>query len=178
LGLATVYGIVKQSGGHIAVYSEVGVGTTFKVYLPRLESAAGEPKSKSGLRAPPRGKETILLVEDEPSVRALTRFVLTDCGYTVLDAANGEEAVRVASEYERGIDLLITDVVMPGAGGRVTAERVAELHPRIRVLFMSGYTDDAVVRHGILYEKVNFLQKPFSPVAMAFKVREVLDAPK
>jgi CheY-like chemotaxis protein len=142
-----------------------------------LKNAVGETKLKSEIRSPPRGSETILLVEDEDAVRALTRLVLTNCGYSVLDAANGEEAVRLASELNRRIDLLITDVVMPGAGGRVVAERIAELHPGARVLFLSGYTDDAVVRHGILHEKVNFQQKPFSPVALALKVREVLDAP-
>ncbi|QJW94675.1 PAS domain S-box protein [Frigoriglobus tundricola] len=177
LGLATVYGVVKQSGGHVGVYSEVGVGTAFKVYLPRAERAPGESPSHSGLRAAPRGTETVLLVEDEDGVRALTRRVLTGSGYTVIEAADGDEAVRLATVHEGPIHLLVTDVVMPGPGGRVVAERVAELHPGIRVLFVSGYTDDAVIRHGVLREGVNFLQKPFAPILLAFKVREALDAP-
>jgi two-component system cell cycle sensor histidine kinase/response regulator CckA len=177
LGLATVYGIVQQSGGHVAVYSEVGVGTSVKVYLPRVESAAGGSKVLPGLLVPPRGTETVLLVEDEAGVRALTRHVLAGCGYAVLEAADGAEAVRLAAGHGGPIHLLVTDVVMPGTGGRAVAEQVAASHPRVRVLYMSGYTDDAVVRHGVLQEGVNFLQKPFSPAALAFKVREVLDAP-
>ena len=176
LGLATVYGIVKQSGGHVAAYSEVGVGTTFKVYLPRVEKAFGGPKAKSGLLSPPRGTETVLLVEDEAGVRALTRHVLSRCGYEVLEAADGEEAMRVAAAHRGPIHLLITDVVMPGAGGRAVAEQIAARHPAVRVLYVSGYTDDAVIRHGVLREGVSFLQKPFSPVGLALKVREVLDA--
>ena len=177
LGLATVYGIVKQSGGHVAVDSEVGVGTTFHVYLPQVANAAGGSKTHRALRDPPRGTETILLVEDEDGVRVLTRRVLAGCGYTVLEAANGDEASRVASAHDGPIHLLVTDVVMPGVGGRAVTELVAERHPSVRVLFMSGYTDDAVIRHGVIREGVNFLQKPFSPAALAFKVRAVLDAP-
>ena len=176
LGLATVYGIVKQSGGHVAVYSEVGRGTTFKVYLPRVERRRTASKSQPGQTAMPRGQETVLLVEDEDGVRALTRRVLRDCGYTVLDAADGEEAARIARQHPEHIDLLVTDVVMPRMGGREVAVRLTILHPEIKVLFLSGYTDDAVVRHGILEGEVAFLQKPFSPAALAAKVREVLDS--
>jgi PAS domain S-box-containing protein len=177
LGLATVYGIVAQSGGHVGVYSEPGVGTTFKVYLPRAEGVAGGSKLRTGALAPPRGSETVLLVEDDPGVRAITRHVLAGCGYTVLEAGDGDEAVRAAGRHARSIHLLVTDVVMPGQGGRAVAERLQEMRPGLKVLYVSGYTDDAVFRHGVLHEAVNFLQKPFTTMALALKVREVLDAP-
>ncbi len=177
LGLAMVYGFVKQSGGHVEVYSEVGHGTTFKLYLPRGDEPVKGRKSGAGLAAAPRGTETVLLVEDEDAVRALAGHVLRSSGYTVLAAADGAEALRLAREYLRPIHLLVTDVVLPGLGGRPLAERLLALHPETRVLFASGYTDDAVVRHGILSAEVHFLQKPFSPAALAQKVREVLDAP-
>ena len=176
LGLATVFGIVNQSGGHVEVTSEVGVGTTFRVYLPQATVVAREPVERGRQDSPP-GSETILLVEDEPALRALSKRVLTACGYTVIEAVDGDEAVRVAEGSDKPIHLLVTDVVMPGVGGQVVAELVTRLHPDVRVLFVSGYTDDAVVKHGVLSEKVNFLQKPFSPVAFAVKVREVLDHP-
>ncbi|MCE9565775.1 MAG: PAS domain-containing protein [Planctomycetes bacterium] len=178
LGLATVYGIVAQSGGHVGVYSEVGAGTTFKVYLPRTEHASGVTKSHSALRVPPRGTETVLVVEDDAAVRTLTRHILGRAGYAVLEAAGGNEALRVAADHPGTIHLLVTDVVMPGLGGPAAAELLAERRPGLRVLFVSGYTDDAVVRHGILHDKVNFLQKPFAPTALAWKVREVLDQPQ
>lgn len=175
LGLATVYGIVKQSGGHVNVYSEVGVGTSFKIYLPRAEQAGEEAKADSVLPTLPRGTETVLVVEDDDAVRTLSRHILELAGYMVLEAASGDEALRVATGHTRRIDLLVTDVVMPGLGGRATAEQLAELHPGLQVLFVSGYTDDAVVRHGVLHDKVNFLQKPFTPALLASKVREILD---
>ena len=178
LGLATVYGIVQQSGGHVSVYSEVGLGTTFKVYLPKAEQPSESSPAPSPILALARGTETILLAEDEASVRVLTRKILTQCGYRVLEAADGEEALRVAAGHDEPIHLLITDVVMPGAGGRATAERLTEQYPGIRVIYLSGYTDDAVIRHGVLREGVDFIQKPFTPAALARKVRGVLDGTK
>ena len=177
LGLATVYGIVHQSGGHISAHSEIGVGTTFNVYLRRENIPAPTTKTRSGMMQPPQGTETVLLVEDEDGVRALTRCILTGCGYTVLEACEAEQAVEIAEEHPGSLDLLISDVVMPGLGGRMVADRVSELHPDVRVLFVSGYPDDAVVRHGVFQNGVNFLQKPYSPFALANKVREVLDTP-
>ncbi len=177
LGLATVHGIVKQGGGHVAVESEVGRGTTFRVYLPRAEAPKAAEASRADRPALPPGGETVLLVEDEDAVRGLTRHVLRDCGYTVLEARDGAEAVRLAGQYQGRIDLLVTDVVMPRMSGREVAQRVAERHAGAKVLFVSGYTDDAVVRHGILEAEVAFLQKPFTPASLAAKVRDVLDSP-
>ena len=175
LGLATVYGIVRQSGGHVSVYSEVGRGTTFKIYLPRVGEVTRARKSDTRHGTAPRGSETLLLVEDEDGVRTLAGYVLRDCGYKVLEARHGEEALRVAAGHDGPIDLLVTDVVMPYLGGREVAERLCASHPETRVLFLSGYTDDAIVRHGILEAEVAFLQKPFRTAALAHKVREVLD---
>jgi PAS domain S-box-containing protein len=176
LGLAMVYGFVKQSGGHIAVYSEPGQGATFKIYLPQVEAAVTARKSHHGPMTLPRGTETVLLVEDEEGVRALIRHVLKSSGYTVLQAGHGQEALRVAERHAAPIHLLLTDVVMPGGmGGRQVAEAVRARHPEARVLFVSGYTEDAVVRHGVLEENTNFLQKPFMPAALVLKVREILD---
>ncbi len=177
LGLATVHGIVQQTGGHIQVYSEPGLGTSFKVYLPRVEEPTSSAKSRSGILAAPRGTETVLLVEDEDALRSLGRFVLQGAGYRVLEASDGKEALAVAAQYEGPIHLLASDVVMPELGGRQLAERLRTSRPGMKTLFLSGYTDDAVVRHGVLHETVHFLQKPFSPLGLTRKVREVLDAP-
>jgi PAS domain S-box-containing protein len=175
LGLSTVYGIVKQTGGNIWVYSEPGKGTTFKVYLPVAEEAWLTMDAKPAPVEIPQGRETILLVEDEEMVRNLTCEVLQMCGYQVLTASNGEEACEVGRQYNGHIDLIITDVVMPLMGGRDLVERLAEMRPDAGVLYMSGYTDDAIVRHGVLDENMPFLQKPFSPDSLAQKVKEVLD---
>jgi PAS domain S-box-containing protein len=176
LGLSTVYGIVKQSEGSIWVYSEVGTGTTFKVYLPRVDQIAdGDEFGDS--RSVPGGSETILLVEDEDLVRDLAVEILEEFGYAVITAPNGEEGLRICKEFKGRIDLVISDVVMPQMSGRELAEHISRLRPETRVLFMSGYTDDAIVRHGILEENMSFIQKPFLPDALARKARELLDMP-
>ena len=175
LGLATVYGIVKQSGGFIWVYSELGVGTTFKIYLPRVDAAA-EPMS--GHHAPTpvaRGSETVLVAEDEAPVRAVARHALERYGYRVLEAASAEAALDVAQRYSGPIHVLLTDVIMPGMSGRDLAARLATLRPETRVIYMSGYTDDAITRHGVLEPGFVFVQKPFTPDALARTVRDVLD---
>ena len=177
LGLATVFGIVKQSGGHVWVYSEVGRGTTFKIYLPAVAEIARENQPEEKPTANLSGSETILLVEDEKALRALTRVALLAKGYTLLEAADGEEALRLCEQHVGPIHLLVSDVVMPHLGGRQLAERLMVLHPEMRVLFISGYTDDAVVRHGVLQAEVAFLQKPFPMNALHRKVRAVLDSP-
>jgi two-component system cell cycle sensor histidine kinase/response regulator CckA len=176
LGLSTVYGIVKQSGGNIWVYSEKNHGTTFKVYLPALDSVPQSSEVRAVESVIPRGSETVLLVEDEEVVRGLARQVLEDAGYRVLVAQQGEEAISLCIEHAKEIHLLLTDVVMPGAGGKEVADRLGALRPGIKVLFMSGYTDEAIVHHGVLDSNVKFIQKPFSPAALAKKVREVLDS--
>jgi two-component system, cell cycle sensor histidine kinase and response regulator CckA len=175
LGLATVYGIVTQSGGHISLYSEPRQGTVFKIFLPRvdepLSNAAAHPAAPKALR----GAETVLLVEDEDTVRLLSRHILELYGYTVLEARGPEEALAMAEHYEGSIHLLLTDVVMPGGGGRLVAEQLSASRPGVKVLYVSGYTDDAVVRYGVLHAEAAFLQKPFTAVSLAAKVREVLD---
>ena len=176
LGLATVYGIVKQSDGYVWVYSEPGHGTTFKIYLPRIDGVSTTAEPDEARSAPVSGRETILLVEDEEAVRDLVRGVLEGCGYSVLLAQNGEEALRLSGGHEGPIHLMVTDVVMPRMSGRELAERLASPRPTMKVLYISGYTDDAVVRHGVLSRGVAFLQKPFMPDALLRKVREMLDA--
>ncbi|MBW2056450.1 MAG: PAS domain-containing protein [Deltaproteobacteria bacterium] len=176
LGLATCYGIVKQSGGNIWVYSEPGLGTTFKIYLPRIDGQGEAMERHSREGYPPRGSETVLLVEDELSVRNVTAGTLRAQGYTVLEASDGKEALAVARQHrDRRIDLLLTDVVMPQMGGRALAERLLAERPDTKVLFFSGYPGEAIVHHGVLDRGSAFLQKPFSPAGLAWKVREVLD---
>jgi PAS domain S-box-containing protein len=175
LGLAMVYGFIKQSGGHIYVYSEPGLGSTFKLYLPEVEAVASLKELPLEIEKMPRGDETILLAEDDSAMRTLTQRVLESCGYTILEAAHGGEAVRLAENHAGTIHLLVSDVVMPEMGGRKLAERVVALKPGIKVLYLSGYTTDAVVRHGVLESEIAFLQKPFTPGVLVRKVREVLD---
>jgi CheY-like chemotaxis protein len=174
LGLSTVYGIVKQSGGNIWVYSEPGKGTTFKVYFPRVDEIAAEGVPHSADSLPGVGTETILLVEDELSIRALAKRVLEERGYRVLEAGSGKDALERIRGEEGQIHLLLTDLVMPDMGGTELASRLEDKHPTIRVLFMSGYTDDGVVRNGLLGPGRAFLQKPFTPTILARKVREIL----
>jgi nitrogen-specific signal transduction histidine kinase/CheY-like chemotaxis protein len=177
LGLSTVYGIVKQSGGYIWVYSEPGKGTTFKVYLPRVSEAVEEKRKQAEPLAEYNGKETILLVEDEEAVRELASLILNAKGYLVLSAPSAQEAEHFSATHRGEIHLLLTDIMMPGASGHELAKRITARHPRTRILYMSGYTDNVLALEGVLEAGVSFLQKPFTPGALAKKVREVLDAP-
>ena len=176
LGLSTVYGIVKQCGGYVMAYSELGRGTTFKIYFPRTSGVPEAPRA-SDLRAKiPSGKETVLLVEDETGLRELTRILLERAGYTVLEAANVEDAIRIAESAQCKIDLLLTDVVMPGMDGHELSRHLTERFPTLKVLYMSGYTDDVIVHRGVLDRGTTLLQKPFGRSALLSKVREVLDS--
>jgi CheY-like chemotaxis protein len=178
LGLSTVYGIVKQSGGYIWVYSEPGKGTAFKVYLPRVEERVEvSSTAQTPAQAARDGKETILLVEDEPAVRELTRMVLSKRGYSVIEALNPADAERLADNHGAEIHLLLTDVVMPGMSGHELAKRLTARHRNLRVLYMSGYTYNVIAEDGTLEEGLSFLQKPFTPQVLAQKVRETLDRP-
>jgi two-component system cell cycle sensor histidine kinase/response regulator CckA len=174
LGLATIYGIAKQSGGHVALYSEENVGTAFKVYLPRVDELREPHEAALAVRAGLRGTGAILLAEDEEAVRVLTALILREQGYEVTEATSGEEALRIAEAGGKQFDLLITDAVMGRISGPQLASRLRELQPTLKVLFLSGYPQDAVTRHGVLEPGSAFLQKPFSPVALARSVRDVL----
>jgi len=174
LGLSVVHGIIRQSGGFVEVYSELGTGTCFKIYFPAVDeivSKPTEPDSEETLC----GTETVLLVEDEDGVRMLASLVLESYGYKVLNASNGAEAIRLTEQYRDPIDLLMTDVVMPGMGGRELAESLRPRFPKMKMMFSSGYTNDAVVRHGLSHENIAFLQKPYDPTGLVGKVRQVLD---
>ncbi len=175
LGLATVHGIVKQSGGYIAVESAVGQGTTFQIYLPLVAESVPEGRSQGRSSTLPQGTETILVVEDEDAVRALEIYVLQRCGYRVLEATNGQAALHLVEHEPDSIHLLMSDVVMPHLGGRELAAQITRTQPHCKVLFLSGYTDDAMIHHGVSKADVAFLQKPFTPSALAQKVRQVLD---
>ena len=176
LGLSTVYGIVKQSAGNVWVYSELGRGSTFKVYLPRVQ----EPAENAGpaVAAPKavQGTETVLLVEDEEAVRSLVRLALESNGYNVVEAKDAEHGIALLEEFREPVHLLLTDVVMPKMSGKDLAGRLASLRPETKVLYMSGYTDTAIVHHGVLEASASFIQKPFAPKALVEKVRDVLDA--
>ena len=175
LGLSTVYGIVMQSGGNIWVYSEPGLGTTFKIYLPRVDESLEEMREKVTREEPPCGGETILVVEDEQDVRRLTVRVLERRGYRVLETSCGDDALVLSKERKEPIHMILTDVVMPGMSGRQLADQLLPLHPKMKVLYMSGYTDNAIFHHGVLEEGINYIQKPFTIDGLARKVREVLE---
>lgn len=176
MGLATVFGIVRQAEGHVNVYSEPGHGATFNVYLPQVDGPAATQPADAASKESFRGTETILLVEDEEPLRRLAKRMLTSYGYRVLEADSGAAAVEIARRNDPAIDLLITDVVMPGQSGRQIVEEIAAFRPGLRALYISGYTNDAVVQRGVVREGAPFLQKPFTPTALAERVRQVLDA--
>ncbi len=176
LGLATVYGIVKQHNGHIEVYSEIGEGTTFKVYFPQVHEKAEAIVRKSPLADLPRGGETVFIVEDESMVRNIAIKILTRLGYKVMNAENGPNALAIIEKQQTPIDLLLTDVVMPNMNGRELAEKIKGFYPNIKILFSSGYTEDVIAHHGVLDEGIDFIGKPYTPQSLAMKVRKVLDA--
>jgi CheY-like chemotaxis protein len=177
LGLSTVYGIVQQSGGFVEVESDYGKGTTFSVYLPRVqEEAEAGSSEKPADRRPVTGTETVLLVEDEGAVRVLVRRVLDRNGYRVLEASSGPDALRLLESNSEPVHMLLTDVVMPGMSGRELADRLAPEYPQMKILYMSGYTDEAIVHHGVLDQGIALIEKPFTPEVLLRQVREILDA--
>jgi two-component system cell cycle sensor histidine kinase/response regulator CckA len=176
LGLAVVYGAVKQSGGHIWVYSEPGKGTTFKIYFPRVDGASDDSGANANNPATPRGTETILLVEDSDSLRAVTKEFLQLAGYKVVETRDGKDALRAAQVHEEKIDLLLTDVVMPGMNGPELAKEIKKIHPETRILFVSGYTSDFIAHRGVLEAGVSLLTKPFTRSGLTQKVREMFNA--
>ena len=179
LGLAMVFGFVKQSGGHVKIYSEPGEGTTVKIYLPRAVGAVTVSGQRSAVPVDlPRGNATVLVVEDEPTVREIACAILSDLGYRVLEAADGEEALRVFGANSAAVDLLLTDVVLPGkVRGRELSERITAMRPDVRVLYMSGYTENSIVHHGRLDDGVRLIGKPFKREQLAVKVAEALGHP-
>jgi CheY-like chemotaxis protein len=177
LGLSTVYGIVRRNGGWIDVSSELGVGTSFKLYFPRIDGDSVEDQREATRKEEPHGGETILVVEDQDAVRRLTTAILKVYGYQILEAANGDEALDIVQKYSGEIHLLLTDVVLPGINGKELSERLRTLRPKLKVLFTSGYTADVIAHRGVLDSGVAYIPKPFSPDNLAAKVREVLTEP-
>src|ERR1035441_4551653 len=174
LGLAMVYGILRQSNGWIDVQSDVGRGSTFHIYLPRIDSAAAVDEVKPAVTDPLRGKETVLIVEDQQAVRGLARKMLQERGYHVLEASDGREARSIVRRHSGEIDLLLTDVVMPGMDGRTLSEQLRELRPNLKVILMSGHSEDVITERGVLASGLMYIQKPFTPDGLAVKVREAL----
>ena len=173
LGLSTVYGIVKQHNGHIYVYSEIGRGTTFKIYFPKVKKTVAD-KDVQTLPSMEKGTETILVADDEASIRKLIRDTLEPLGYTIIEAADGEEAIALFNRTEAKIDMLLTDVIMPKMNGKKLAETLLAQSPQLKVLYMSGYTDNVIVHQGVLDNNVEFINKPLVPSILTKKIREVL----